>query len=116
KQIGDRFSNAVRSFAEINGIPVLHLNTPDRSRWDDRKLDHVREYVNKATAPGVVAIVVAQEVQKVFMGYRRRPKQDGPQFGFDKADRRVTVCVPAESDTGTAETRGASESRTDSGS
>src|SRR5213593_3348769 len=41
KQIGDRFSNAVRSFAEINGIPVLHLNTPDRSRWDDRKLDHV---------------------------------------------------------------------------
>src|SRR6266851_7200361 len=24
-------------------------------------------------------------------GYRRRPKQDGPQFGFDKADRRVTV-------------------------
>ena len=91
KQIGDRFSNAVRSFAEINGIPVLHLNTPDRSRWDDRKVDHVREYVDKATPPGVVAIVVAQEVQKVFMGYRRRPKQDGPQFGFDKADRRVTV-------------------------
>ena len=70
KQIGDRFSNAVRSFAEINGIPMLHLNTPDRSRWDDRKVDHVREYVDKATAPGVVAIVVAQEVQKVFMGYR----------------------------------------------
>jgi hypothetical protein len=38
-----------------------------------------------------VAIVVAQEVQKVFMGHRRRPKTDGPQFGFDKADRRVTV-------------------------
>ncbi len=91
QQIGDRFRNAVRSFAEINGIPVLHLNTPDRSRWDDRKVDHVREYVDKATQPGVVAIVVAQEVQKVFMGYRRRPKTDGPQFGFDKADRRVTV-------------------------
>jgi hypothetical protein len=91
KQIGDRFSNAVRNFAQINGIPVLHLNTPDRSRWDDRKVDHVREYVDKATRPGVVAIVVAQEVQKVFMGYRRRPKTDGPQFGFDKADRRVTV-------------------------
>ena len=91
KQIGDRFSNAVRNFAEINGIPVLHLNTPDRSRWDDRKVDHVREYVDKATQPGVVAIVVAQEVQKVFMGHRRRPKTDGPQFGFDKADRRVTV-------------------------
>jgi hypothetical protein len=91
KQIGDRFSNAVRNFAEINSIPVLHLNTPDRSRWDDRKVDHVRDYVDKATQPGVVAIVVAQEVQKVFMGHRRRPKTDGPQFGFDKADRRVTV-------------------------
>ena len=91
QQIGDRFRNAVRSFAEINGIPLLHLNTPDRSRWDDRKVDHVLEYVDKATQPGVVAIVVAQEVQKVFMGYRRRPKTDGPQFGFDKADRRVTV-------------------------
>ena len=91
KQIGERFSNAVRSFAELNGIPVLHLNTPDRSRWDDRKVDHVRDYVNNATQPGVVAIVVAQEVQKVFMGHRRRPKTDGPQFGFDKADRLVSV-------------------------
>jgi hypothetical protein len=91
KQIGERFSCAVKSFAETNGIPVLHLNTPDRSRWDDRKVDHVRDYVDKATGPGVVAIVVAQEVQRVFMGYRRRPKQDGPQFRFDKADRRVTV-------------------------
>src|SRR5580765_8476223 len=44
KQIGDRFSNAVRNFAESNGIPMLRLNTPDRSRWDDRKVDHVREY------------------------------------------------------------------------
>jgi hypothetical protein len=91
KRIGDRFSNAVRSFAEINGIPLLHLNTPDRSRWDDRKVDHVRASVDKATQPGVVAIVIAQEVQKVFMAYQRRPKTDGPQFGFNKADRRVTV-------------------------
>jgi hypothetical protein len=91
KQIGDRFRGAVRTFAETNDIPVLHLNTPDRTRWDDRKLDHVRDYVEKANTPGVVAIVVAQEVQKVFMGHLRRPKTDGPQFGFDKADRRVTV-------------------------
>ena len=81
----------MRSFAEINGIPVLHLNTPDRSRWDDRNVDHVRAYVDKATHPSVVAIGIAQEVRKVFMGHRRRPKADGPQFGFDKADRRVTV-------------------------
>jgi len=91
KRIGDRFSNAVRSFAELNGIPLLHLNTPDRSRWNDRKVDHVRDYADTATRPGVVAIVIAQEVQKVFMGHRRRPKADGPQFGFNKADRRVTV-------------------------
>ena len=59
KQIGDRFRDAVHSFAEVNAIPVLRLNTPDRSRWDDRKVDHVRTYLDKATAPGVVAIVVA---------------------------------------------------------
>jgi hypothetical protein len=91
KHIGDRFRDAVRSFAEENGIPVLRLNTPDRSRWDDRKVDHVRECIDKATEPGVVAIVVAQEVQKVFMGYQRPSLTGAPQFGFDKADRRVTV-------------------------
>src|SRR5438270_292827 len=90
KQIGDRFREAVRTFAETNGIPVLHLNTPDRSRWNDRKVDHVREFIDNATQPGVVVIVVAQEVQKVFMGYQR-PSETGAQFGFDKADRRVTV-------------------------
>jgi hypothetical protein len=91
KHIGDRFRTAVRTFAEDNNIPMLHLNTPDRTRWDDRKLDHVREYLDQATQPGVVVIVVAQEVQKVFMGYRRPSKAGGAQFGFDKADRRVTV-------------------------
>src|SRR5262249_51414755 len=76
--------------AESNRIPVLHLNTPDRSRWDDRKLDHVRQYLDTATQPGVVVIVVAQEVQQVFMGYRRSSKSDAAQFGFQKADRRHT--------------------------
>jgi hypothetical protein len=90
KPIGDRFREAVRTFAETNGIPVLQLTTPDRSRWDDRKVDHVRDFIDKATEPGVVAIVVAQEVQKVFMGYQR-PSKAGAQFGFVKADRRVTV-------------------------
>jgi hypothetical protein len=54
KQIGDRFREEVRRFAETNGIPVLDLNTPDRSRWDDRKVDHVREYIDHASQPGVV--------------------------------------------------------------
>ena len=51
----------------------------------------MREYVDQAAEPGVVVVVVAQEVQKVFMGYTRRCKTGSPQFGFEKADRRVTV-------------------------
>ena len=52
KQIGDRFREAVRTFAEINGIPILRLNTPDRSRWNDRKVDHVHDLIDNATQPG----------------------------------------------------------------
>jgi hypothetical protein len=59
-QMGNRFRAAVKVFASEHGIPVLHLNKPDRSRWDDRKLDHVRPYLEQATAPAVVAIVVAR--------------------------------------------------------
>src|SRR2546428_13167419 len=53
KQIGDRFREAVRSFAEINGIPVLHLNTPDRSRWNDRKVEPVHNMIAHTTQPEV---------------------------------------------------------------
>jgi hypothetical protein len=45
------------------------LKKPDRTRWDDRKLDHVRPYFEKAAAEGrtgVVAIVSAQEFQPTF--------------------------------------------------
>lgn len=90
---GDRFRKAVRNFADSLGIPILQLKKPDRSRWDDRKLDHVRPYFEQATGPGVVAIVSAQEVQRVFLGYARGRDEQGKavNFGFDKADRRVTV-------------------------
>ncbi|MGH8929737.1 MAG: hypothetical protein ACRDZO_03625 [Egibacteraceae bacterium] len=91
KRIGDRFRAQVKAFAEANGIPLLTLKRPDRSRWDDRKLDHVRPYLERATAPGVVAIVAAQEVQKVFMGYNRSTQPGVVNFAFDKADRAVTV-------------------------
>src|SRR5438105_40789 len=33
---------------------------------------------------------LSPKIQKVFMGYQR-PSKTGAQFGFDKADRRVTV-------------------------
>ncbi len=96
KKIGDRFRKGVASFAEDNDIPLLRLKRPDRTRWDDRKLDHVRPYLEAAEAEGrrgVVAIVAAQEVQKVFMGYERGKGTHGKavNFGFDKADRAVTV-------------------------
>ena len=96
KKIGDRFRKDVASFTEDNHIPLLRLRRPDRTRWDDRKLDHVRPYLEAAEAEGrsgVVAVVAAQEVQKVFMGYERGKGSHGKavNFGFDKVDRAVTV-------------------------
>ena len=32
-------------FAEEHEIPMLHLEKPDRTGWDDRKLDHVQPYL-----------------------------------------------------------------------
>lgn len=90
KKIGDRFREQVKSFAEKEGIPIIRLRRPDRTRWDDRKLDHVRPYLQAATEPGVVAIVQTQEVQKVFMGYNRSKIKGIANFGFEKADRAVT--------------------------
>jgi hypothetical protein len=101
KHLGDCFRDAVRNFGESTGIPVLHLNTVDfvlrktkstilliAPRWDDPKVDHVRAHAKEATAPGVAAIVTAQEVPKVFLGYER-PSKTGTPVGFDRADRRV---------------------------
>jgi len=91
QKMGDRFRAAVKAFAEARGIPVLLLKKPDRSRWDDRKLDHVRPYLDDAKEPGVVAIVVAQEFQWVMMGINGAKKPKAVHFNFDKAQRRVTT-------------------------
>jgi predicted RNA polymerase sigma factor len=59
-------SATVRSRPGPAGVPVLRLKKPDRSRWDDRKLDHVRPHLDRAAREGrfgVVAIVVAREFQ-----------------------------------------------------
>ena len=66
ERIGNRFRQDVKAFAANNRVPILSLKKPDRSRWDDRKLDHVRPYLERAERAGrfgVVAIVVAQEFQ-----------------------------------------------------
>jgi hypothetical protein len=91
ERIGNRFREAVKRFAQERGIPVLHLKKPDRSRWDDRKLDHVRPYLERAKAPGVVAIVVAQEFQWVFSGTNRATRPGAVSFAFEKTQRRVST-------------------------
>ena len=71
EKIGNRFRRDVKAFAATNAIPILALKKPDRSRWNDRKLDHVRPYLDAAEHAGrfgVVAIVVGQEFQWVHTG------------------------------------------------
>ena len=86
----------MKAFAAANAVTILRLAKPDRSRWDDRKLDHVRPYLERAERQGrygVVAIVSAQEFQWVFGGRNRFEKEPGSGvwFKFDKAERRVGV-------------------------
>ncbi len=67
--IGNRFRREVKAFAAERRIPILELKKPDRSRSDDRKLDHVQPYLERAEREGrygVVAIVACQEYQSVF--------------------------------------------------
>jgi hypothetical protein len=91
-QIGNRFVRHVKAFAAANQIPLLRLNKPDRSRWDDRKIDHVGPYVDAAEAAGrfgVVAIVSVQEFQWVFSGRNRSTTSGVVSFDFTKSSRRV---------------------------
>jgi len=72
--IGNRFRGAVEAFAKERAIPILALRKPDLSRWDDRKLDHVRPYLERAEREGrfeVVAIVACQGFQRVVSGRDR---------------------------------------------
>jgi hypothetical protein len=92
EQIGNRFRREVKAFAAASGVPILQLRKPDRSRLDDRKLDHIRPYLERAEAEGrtgVVAIVSAQEYQWVFSARDRSAGQGLPSFAFDKEERRV---------------------------
>ncbi len=92
ERIGNRFRRDVDAFAETRGIPVLHLAKPDRSRWDDRKLDHVRPHLERAEAAGrhgVVAIVAAQEFQWVFSA-TKKTKGKAVWFDWNKSERRVS--------------------------
>ncbi|HEY5272940.1 MAG TPA: hypothetical protein VIJ34_06870, partial [Acidimicrobiales bacterium] len=92
EKIGNRFRREVKAFADEHGIPVLHLAKPDRTRWDDRKLDHVRPYLELTEAEGrsgVVAIVQAQEYSWVFSAKNRSSTPGLVSFDFVKEERRV---------------------------
>jgi hypothetical protein len=94
EQIGNRFRAAVRAFAKDNVIPVLRLNAPDRTRWDDRKIDHVQPHLDQAARrgrTGVVAIVAAQELAWVWSGKKCDPKPGQSRFAFVKTRRQCTA-------------------------
>ncbi len=91
-KIGNSFRRDVDAFAKTHAIPVLHLAKPDRTRWDDRKLDHVRPYMEAAERVGrfgVVAIVAAQEFQWVFSATKKSRGQ-AVWFDWNKTERRVS--------------------------
>ncbi len=91
-RIGDRFRAQTRRFVRERGIPVLRLGSPDRSRWDDRKLDHVRQYLEQAEREGrfgVVAVVVAEEFQRVSSARNRSGKPGVAALEFFWEKRRV---------------------------
>ena len=44
----NRFRREVSRLADAHQVPILKLKTPERSRWDDRKLDHVRPHLQAA--------------------------------------------------------------------
>jgi hypothetical protein len=93
EKIGNRFRREVDAFAGDHDIPILHLKKPDRSRWDDRKLDHVRPYLDRAERNGhygIVAIVAAQEFQWVFSATKKTGKTVAVWFDWAKSERRVS--------------------------
>lgn len=92
--IGNRFRRDVRRYIDAHQIPVLRLKAPDRSRWDDRKLDHARPYLEAAERErryGVVAIVAGEEYEWVFSARNRSRTPKTVWFEFFRERRRVGV-------------------------
>jgi hypothetical protein len=91
-RIGDRFRAETRRFVRARGIPVVRLGAPDRRRWDDRKLDHVRPHLERAEREGrfgVVALVVTEEFQRVWSARNRSRKPGVASLDFFWEKRRV---------------------------
>jgi hypothetical protein len=89
EQIGARFRDGMRRFAEANHIPVV------RFRRGERKVEVMRPHLDQAARSGrsqVAAIGVDQEFQVVWTARKRdTDPAKVPQFSFTKEQRRVTV-------------------------
>ena len=93
-QISNRFRREVRALARERNVPFLQLKGPDRSRRGDRKIDHVRPYLQRAEREGrygVVAIVACQELQGVLSSRNRSRKPGVVRIEFFREQRRVGV-------------------------
>ncbi len=88
-QIGSRFRDGMRRFAEDNHIPVVRFGR------DDRKVEVMGPHLDRAARTGrsqVAAIGVAQEFAPVWTARKRdTDPAKPPQFSFTKQQRRVTV-------------------------
>jgi len=87
-RIGDRFRASVRSFCDINQIPMVMF------RKGDRKVETMKPYLarqERRGRSGVAAVGWAQEFQRVAACTTTPARQGGaPHFGWDRADRRGT--------------------------
>jgi hypothetical protein len=79
-KIGNRFRREVSAFARERDIPVLRLAKPDRSRWDDRKLDQVRRYLGPSRARGPLRSRRDRHVPGIPVGLFR-PRPSGTREG-----------------------------------
>lgn len=82
-KMGDQFAQAVRDYAQENGIPILHFEAGQRK--DEVAADYRQKFTK---AEGVVFIGIAQEKARSFKA--RKKDQEGP-VGFEWSRQSVWV-------------------------
>lgn len=87
-RIGDQLRRSVRSFCDVNQIPLVMFGK------GDRKLEVMTPHLARQARTGrsgVATVGCAQEFQRVAICTTTPARQGGaPHFGWDSADRRVT--------------------------
>jgi len=85
---GNAFRQAMRGYAQANGIPWIRFGK------GDRKIEVIRPYLagaERAGRPQVAAIGVAQEFQQAWDATRKDAPAGGvPWFSWYRSERRVT--------------------------